>query len=153
LRRDLRDGRIGRQSARNQSRRRGSPRHDFFTSPAGVFGTAHDKHAQLRGDDVQPLAHVVPNPMQHMMAARTSVILDVGHHLDARQMLREERHGLDGPGRAFGAPGRTGLVCIGLAARERLLDVFQTEQLFPLAFQIASPHQGLSTRLGSDLKC
>jgi hypothetical protein len=129
---NLRDGRIGRQSALDQPRRCGSLHHDLFAGPAAVFGTAHDKHAQLSGDDVQPFAHVLADPMQRMMAARTGVILDVDHHLDARQMHRKGAAVLAAPGGAFGVAGRIGPVRFGLAARERLLDLLQAEQKLSL---------------------
>jgi hypothetical protein len=49
-------------------------------------------------DDVQPLTDVLSNPMQRARAARASMVLDIDHHLDARQM-RWQRAAVSNPAR------------------------------------------------------
>jgi hypothetical protein len=83
---DMRHRRLGRQPALDQSRRRGSLYHHFLASPTGILGPAHHEHVQLRRDDVEPFAAILTDPVQRVTAARTSVILNVDHHLDAWQM-------------------------------------------------------------------
>jgi hypothetical protein len=85
----LRYARLGRQSALDQSRRRCCLHHHALACPAGIFGPAHDEHAQLRRHDVEPLAHVLTDAMQRLAAARTGMVIDIDHRLDPRQMRRQ----------------------------------------------------------------
>ena len=64
---NLRDRRLGRQSALDQPRRRRRLHHPVLASPAGVFGPADDEHAELRRHDVEPLAPVLADPMQRAL--------------------------------------------------------------------------------------
>ena len=73
--------RLGRQAAFNQPRRRWRLHHDLFAGPAGIFGPAHHEHAQLRRDDVEPLAAILADAMQRIAAARTGLVFHVDRHL------------------------------------------------------------------------
>ena len=121
---NLRHHRLGRQSALDQPGRRGRLHHHLFAGPAGIFRPAHDQYAQLRGDDVEPFAAILADPVQRIAAARTTVILDVDHHLDALQMRRQRPTVHAPPGGALGPLGRSGRFTFGFAARGHLLDLF-----------------------------
>ena len=82
----LRHRRLGRQPALYQPRRRGRLHHPVFAGSAGIFGPTHDKHAELGRDDVEAFADILANPMQRALAARAGMIVNVDHHLEARQM-------------------------------------------------------------------
>ena len=124
----LGDRRLGRQAALDQPRRRRRLHHHVLASPAGVFGPAHDQHPELRRHDVEPLADVLADPMQRVAAARAGVVVDIDHHLDARQMCRQRSAVHAALGGAACALGRIGRVGLGLAACRDLLDLFEPEQ-------------------------
>jgi len=86
---DLGDRRLGRQAAFDQSSRRRRLHHDVLACPAGVFGPTHDQDPELGRHDVESLASVLADAMQRALAARAGMIIDVDHHLDARQMRRQ----------------------------------------------------------------
>ena len=126
---DLRHRRLGRQSALDQSRRRGRLHHHLLAGPAGILGPAHDQHAQLRRHDVEPLAPILADPVQRVAAARTGVILDIDHHLDARQMRgkRSPVHAALGGATRLARPERPASLSASPLAVD-LLDVFKPEQ-------------------------
>jgi hypothetical protein len=59
----LGDRRLGRQAAFNQPRRRRCLHHHILANPAGVFGSAHDQHAELCRYDVEPLGDILADPV------------------------------------------------------------------------------------------
>ena len=67
---DLGDRRLGRQAALDQPRRRRRLHDHVLAGPAGVFGPAHDEHPELRRHDVEPLAHVLADPVQRRCGSR-----------------------------------------------------------------------------------
>ncbi len=85
----LGDGRLGRQAALDQPRRRGRLDHDVLAGPAGILRPAHHQHPELRRHDVEPLGDVLADPMQHPRAARAGLARDVDHSLDPRQVGRQ----------------------------------------------------------------
>ena len=101
---------------------------DILAAAAGVFGPTHHQHAELRGNDVELLAHVLTDPVQRSLAARARLVLDIHERLDARQMRRQ--------GAAIGAPlarslrtrGRRLGFGFGRRLRVALLDVFERKQ-------------------------
>jgi hypothetical protein len=88
----LRHRRIGRQAALDEARRGWRLDDDVLAAAAGVFGSAHDEHAELRRNDVELLAHVLADPVKRPFAARAGLVLDVDHRLDARQRRLVEVH-------------------------------------------------------------
>src|ERR1700704_344111 len=63
--------------------------HDtIFATSAGVFRAAGDQHPELRRHDVQPLALVLPDPMQLALAAVAGPV-DIDDDLDPWQMRRQ----------------------------------------------------------------
>ena len=125
----LGDGRLGRQAALDQPRRRRRLHDTILAGPAGVFGPARDEHPELRRHDVEPLAHVLADPVQLALAAGAGLVVDVDDDLDPRQMRRQRAAvgpALRGP-RALARPEPTvSLLASSLAAD--LLDVFEAEQ-------------------------
>jgi hypothetical protein len=86
---NLCDGRLGRQSALDQSSR-GQRLHDtVLASPAGVFGPPGDEDPELRWHQVQPFAPVLTDPVQLALAAGAGLVVDVDDELDPRQMRRQ----------------------------------------------------------------
>src|SRR5665647_2362719 len=78
----VRDGRFRRQAAFDKTRWRRRLHHNVLAGAAGVFGTAHDQNPELRGYDVQPLADILADPVQRVLAARTGFVLDVDGRFD-----------------------------------------------------------------------
>ena len=60
----VRHRRLGRQAALDEARRGRRLDDDVLAAAAGVFGPTHDQHAELRGNDVELLAHVLADPVQ-----------------------------------------------------------------------------------------
>ena len=116
---NLRHRRLGRQSALDQPRRRGRLHHHVLASPAGVFGPANHQHAELRRHDVEPFAGVLADPMQRVAAARAGVVIDIDHHLDARQMRRKRSPVQATLGRPACPLGRIGRINLGLIRSPR----------------------------------
>jgi hypothetical protein len=83
------DRRIGRQAALDQPRRRRRLEDDVLAGAASVFGPAHHQHPELRGNDVEPFADVLADPVERALAAGAGLVLDVDDRLDARQMRRQ----------------------------------------------------------------
>ena len=148
---DLRDRRLGRQSALDQPCRRGRLHHHVLASPAGIFGSANDKHAELRRHDVEPLARILADPMQRLAAARASAVFDIDHHLDARQM-RRKRSPVDATlcGSACSL-GRIGRITLCLPARRNLLDIFQPEQHLIFGQCLGAPAEAMALQFLDDL--
>jgi hypothetical protein len=124
----LRHRGFGRQSALDQPCRRGRLHHHVLATPAGVFGPAHHQHAELCRHDVEPFAGVLPDPMQRVAAARAGVVIDIEHHLDARQMRRQRAPVQATLGRPACPLGRIGRINLGLITCLILLDIFEPEQ-------------------------
>jgi hypothetical protein len=53
------------------------------------LGRRTDEHPELRGNDVELLAHVLADPVQGPLAARAGLVLDVDERLEARRMRRQ----------------------------------------------------------------
>jgi hypothetical protein len=60
----LRHRRLRRQAALDQPGRRESLQDDVGAGAAAILGPPHDDHAQLRRNDVEPLADVLADPVQ-----------------------------------------------------------------------------------------
>ncbi len=147
----LRHGRLGRQPALDQPGRRWRLQHAVLASPASIFGPAHDQHAELRRHDVKPLAGILANPMQRLAAAGAGVVVDIDHHLHARQMCRKRspvHPALRGSVRPL---GRIGLVTLGLAARRDLLDLFEPEQHLILGQRLGAAPEAVALQFLDDL--
>lgn len=56
------------------------------------------------------------------------MVVDIDHHLDARQMRRQRSAVRPAPGGVDGALGRGRLFVLGLARRDDLVGLFQSEQ-------------------------
>src|SRR4051794_4648912 len=63
-----------------------SPTDPWQPRPAAIARTADDAHAQLRGHDVELLAALFVDHVQHTAAAGAVARLDVDQHLIPRQM-------------------------------------------------------------------
>ena len=81
--------RLGGHAAIDGPLRRWGDHHGPFAAAAGIAGTTRDAHAQLRRRDVQLLGAQFADRVQRAAATRAVVVLDVDHHLVARQMSRQ----------------------------------------------------------------
>ena len=126
------------------------PDHGALAGAAGIARTARDPHPQLCGHDVELLGAEFADGVQRAAAAGTCLVLDVDHHLVARQMRRQGAMvARRRAPRGFGVLLRCGGRILGcLALGDRLLQVLQPElqlvraQLFgPAAEPMA--HQAL----------
>lgn len=86
---DVGDGGFGQQPALDQARRRRGLHYYFLASAAAVLGSADHQGPEGRRDHVQPLGHVLADPVQRAGAAGTGLVLDVDHLFDPRQMSRQ----------------------------------------------------------------
>ena len=84
----VRDRCFRRQAAFDQPRRGRRLDDDVLGVAAGVFGSAHDQHPELRRHDIELLADVLANLVKLAPTARTGLVLDVDNRLDARQMRK-----------------------------------------------------------------
>ncbi len=147
----VRHHRLGRQAALDEARRRRRLDDDILAAAAGVFRPAHDEHVELRGNDVELLAHVLADPVQRPLAARTRLVLDVDEHLDAGQMRRQ--------GAAVGAPlarslragGRRLGFGLGRRLRLALLDVFERKQQLIVRQALGAAAEAVALQILYDL--
>jgi hypothetical protein len=147
----LRDRRLGWQSALDQPRRCWRLHHHVLASPAGVSGPTNDKHPELSRHDVEPLTCILADPMQRVAAARAGMVIDIDHHLDARQMRRQRsavHAALCGSACPFGRMGRLNL---GLAVCRDLLDFFQTKQHLIFRQRLRAPAEAMTLQFFDDL--
>lgn len=86
---DMRDERFYRQSAFNQMRRSWHLDYAVSAGAAGVFGAYSYDHAQLRRDDVQPLAAILADFMHLITAAGTVEALWFNELFDPGEMVRQ----------------------------------------------------------------
>ena len=84
-------------------------------------------------------------------AAWTGLIVDVDHHLDARQMSRKRSAVHPTLGRSIGPLGRIGCVSPGLDARRNLLDIFEPEQHLIFGQRLGAPAKAMALQLLDDL--
>ena len=148
---NLRHRRLGRQPALDQPRRCGRLHHPVLAGSAGIFGPTHNQHAELGRDDIESFADILANPMQRVAAARASMIVDVDHHLDARQMRRQRSTvdaTLGGVARPLGWRHR---FVLGLSARRRLLDFFEAEQQLIFRQRLGPSAEAVTLQLLDDL--
>lgn len=123
---NLGDGRLRRQAALDQARRRRGLHDTILACAAGIFRATGHQHPELRRHHVQPLAGVLPDPMQLALAARADLVVDVDDDLNARQMRRQRATVAAALRSPCSTLRRSQL--LRRIARDRLLDVFQAEQ-------------------------
>jgi hypothetical protein len=114
---------------------------------AGVFRPAHHQHPELRGNDVEPFADVLADPVQRAFAAGAGLVIDVDEGLDARQMHRQGA-AVDAPlARSFRARSRRLRLGLGRRLRLALLDLFERQQqlIFRQAFGAAAKSGGAAS--------
>jgi hypothetical protein len=148
---NLRHSRLGRQSALDQPCRRGRLDHYVFASPAGVFRPAHHQHAELGGHDVKTFARILPNAMQRLAATWAGLVIDIDHHLDARQVRRQRSPLQATLGRPACPLGRIGRINLGLITRRILLDIFEPEQHLVFGQCLGTPPKAMTLQLLDDL--
>ena len=83
---DLGNQGLGGQATLDQAGRRRSLNNRLLARPAGIFGPANQHHPELRWNDIEPLAHILADPMQRMPAAWAGLVVEIDNHLDTRQM-------------------------------------------------------------------
>ena len=125
--------------------------HSVFAGPAGIFGSADDQHAELRRDDIKPLARILADLMQRAAATRTGVVVDVDHYLDARQVRGKRSTIHPTLGGSIGPLRRIGRVNLGIAARLDLLDVFEPEQHLIFGQRLCSSAEAMALQFLDDL--
>jgi len=148
---NLRHRRLGRQPTLNQPRRRCRLHNSALAGPTGIFGPTHNKHAELGRDDVESFADILANPMQCVAAAWAGMIVDVDHHLNARQMLRQ-RSTVDATlGGMACALGWCRRFVLGFAARHSLFDFFEAEQQLIFRQRLGPSAKAVTLQLLNDL--
>ena len=147
----MRDQRFGRHAAVNGPVGRGSNDDGTLAAMAGVARAPGHPHSQLGGHHVELLGCHLADGVQCMAAARARPVLDVDHHLVARQVCRQ---GAVVAGRRLGArltrqasSGGRGILA-GLIGGDGLLQLLQNKlqligrQLFGPAAKLV-PRQAL----------
>ena len=147
----LGDRRLGRQAALDQPRRRGRLHDNVLASPAGIFGPAHDEHAELRRHDVEPLAHVLADPVQafrqHGQAWSSMSTTISMRGRCAGSAPRFVRRLAARAARSAGAR----LSALGLAGRRDLLGLFQAEQQLVFRQRLGPAAEAVALQLLDDL--
>jgi hypothetical protein len=89
--------------------------------------------------------------MQRVTTAWTVVVLDIDHHLDARQMRwkRSAVHAV--PDGMTCSLGRSDGFTCRLAARSSLLDLFEPEQKLIFRQRLGAPAKAMAAQLPDDL--
>jgi hypothetical protein len=149
---DLGHGRLCWDAALDQSRRRGRLHDRFLAGSAGVFGSADNKNPELRRNDVKPLAHILADPMQLVLAAGTGLVLDIDHRLDPRQMRRQRSSVRSTLGGARAARLRRRVFFFGLTRGLDLLGLFQPKQQLILRQRLGSSAKAMALEFSNDLK-
>ncbi len=85
----MRDQRLGRHAAVDGAVGRGCYDHGALAAMAGVARPPGHPHPQLRGHHVELLGAQFADGVQGVAAARAGAVLDVDHHLVARQVRRQ----------------------------------------------------------------
>lgn len=147
----LGDRRLGRQPALDQAGRRRCLDDDILAGATGVFGPAHDNHAQLRRHDVEPLTDVFTDPMKSVAAARAGMVRNVDDHLDARQ-VRRQRTPVRPPLRgALLARGRIGTFGLFLTGRLDLLGLLEAKEQLILRQALRPAAEAVTLQFLDDL--
>lgn len=105
----------------------------------------------MRWNDVEPLAHILTDPMQAIAAARAGMVFDVDDHLDARQMRRQRtpvRPPLCG---AFPACGRIGTFGRLLAGGLDLLGLLKAKEELTLRQAFGPAAEAVALQFLDDL--
>ena len=127
--------------------------HDrFLAGAAGVFRSADNQNAELRRDDVEPLAHILADPMQLVLAAGAGLVFDVDHRLDPRQMRRQRATIRSTLGGAVSTRLRRRLFFFGLSRSLDLLGLFQPKQQLIFWQRLGSSAKAMTLELFDDLK-
>ena len=147
----LGDGRLGRQATLDQARRCWRLHHDVLAGPAGIFGPAHHQHAELRRHDVEPLAHILADPVQVIPAARAGLVVEIDGHLDARQMGGKRAPVPAARGGAGAAFAGRRLFILGLAAGFNLLGLLEPEQQLVFREGFGASAKAMALQLLDDL--
>ena len=85
----MRHERLGRNAVLDQPLRRRRLAHFALTGPAGIFGTAQNEHLELCGGHLEPLGHILADPMLETAAARAGLVYDIDGDLFTREMRRQ----------------------------------------------------------------
>jgi hypothetical protein len=124
----MRDQRLGRQAALDQSRLSRSLHHGAGAGPTGVFRPPDHQHAELERDHIQPLGDVLADPVELARAARAGPIGDIDHDFDPRQMRRQR------PAVDLASADRSALLLrrralfLGLGGGKALLEILERER-------------------------
>ena len=147
----VRNRRFRRQAAFDQPRRGRRLDDDVLACAAGVFGSAHDQHSELRRHDIELLADVLANLVKLAPTARAGLVLDVDNRLDARQMRRQSST-VRAPIARRRRPLR-GRSCLGFRSRARLslLEVFEREQQLILRQRLGATAEAMALQFPDDL--
>lgn len=142
---------LGRQPALDQPRRRSRLHHPVLAGSTRIFGSTHNKHAELGRDDIESFADILANPMQRIAAARADMVVDVDHHLDARQMGRQRSTVDAALGGAACPLGWRHRFVLGLSARRCLLDFFEAEWQLIFGQRLGPSAEAVTLQLLDDL--
>ncbi len=143
---------LGGQTALDKPGRRRRLHHHVLTSSAAIFGSPNHQHAELCRHDVEPFARILADPMQRLATARTGIVVDVDHHLDARQVFGKRSSVHPALGGSACPLGRIDRVALGLAARRNLLDVFKPEQHLIFGQRLGAPPEAMTLQFLDDLE-
>ena len=86
-----------------------------------------------------------------LAAARAGVVVDIDHHLDARQMRGKRSSVHAALGGSTCPLGRIGRIALGLAARRDLLDVFEPEQHLIFGQRLGAAPEAMALQFLDDL--
>jgi hypothetical protein len=90
--------------------------------------------------------------MQRVAAARAGVVIDIDHHLDARQVRRQRTPVQATLGRLACPLGRIGRINLGLITCRSLLDIFEPEQHLVFGQRLGATPEAMALQFFDDLK-
>ena len=143
----LNDRRLGRNAACDQPRRRGLLQNNPLAGPTSIFRSPHHEHAELGGDDIELLAHILADPVKLSLTTRADLIGDVDDRFDAWQM-RWQRPTIDA------SLWRLGWLDDGSAGLGRgfnLFDIFERQQHLVFRQRLGAAAKTVSLELLDDL--
>ena len=123
----MRDQRLGGEPALDQPRRRGRLHDNAGARPAGQLRPPRHQHAELRGNDIEPLGGVFADHRHHRGTARAGHGRRRHCHLDPGQVRRQRAAARPALGRTRLAQRRVALLDLCLALRDSPFELLQAQ--------------------------
>ncbi len=145
------DGSLGRDAALHEPRGSRRLHHHLLASPAGVLRPARDDDAELGGQHVEALGHVLAHHMELAPAAGAGPVGNVDDPLDARQVCGQRAAVRAASEGSIGALRRIGGLLVGEALRLHLLGLLETQEQLVDGQTLGPASEAMALQLLDDL--